>query len=166
MAAMMASPSKEPLPTRSPPNPSRSPLPLSASQETQVRELYFKRVRSKCADEVRGQSQNLIPRALTSNCTTDRNLLDFAACCTNRTFTATFYCRTQQKAMNDCMVRFATQEEQDAARGEWFATMDKRREEREQKEEKRKVDEKFWREWWDKDLEKKPGRGTDGAGKA
>jgi hypothetical protein len=35
-------------------NPSRSPLPLSASQEGQVRELYYKNVRNKCKDEVRG----------------------------------------------------------------------------------------------------------------
>lgn len=38
----------------SPLNPTRKPLPLSASQESQVRELYYKRVRNKCADEVRG----------------------------------------------------------------------------------------------------------------
>ena len=67
--------------------------------------------------------------------------------------------------MNNCMMKYATQDEQDAARAEWFATMDRRREEREEKEEKRKVDERFWREWWDKDLSKKPGKG-DGDGKA
>ena len=77
--------------------------------------------------------------------------LDFASCCTSRTFTATIMCRQQQKAMNTCMMKYATQAEQDAAREEWFATMDKRREEREQKEEKRKKDEIFWREWWDKE---------------
>jgi COX assembly protein 1 len=53
MAAIMASSPKEPVPTR---DPSRKPIPLSASQEGQVRELYFKRVRTKCADEVRGMS--------------------------------------------------------------------------------------------------------------
>ncbi|KAF2169959.1 hypothetical protein M409DRAFT_64366 [Zasmidium cellare ATCC 36951] len=119
------------------PNPSASPLPLSASQEAQVRELYFKRVRQKCADEVR----------------------DFAACCTHRTFTATFMCRREQKAMNNCMMQYATQAEQDAARREWFETIDKRREEREAKEVKRREDERFWREWWDKDLGRKPGQG-------
>ncbi|EME46018.1 hypothetical protein DOTSEDRAFT_22135 [Dothistroma septosporum NZE10] len=111
------------------PNPSRNPLPLSASQESQVRELYYKRVRQKCADEVR----------------------DFAACCTQRTFTATFMCRSEQKAMNACMNLYATQAEQDAARAEWFATMDQRREEREKKELKRVEDEKFWKDWWAKD---------------
>ena len=34
--------------------PSRQPLPLSASQEGQVRDIYYKRVRTKCAEEVRG----------------------------------------------------------------------------------------------------------------
>ncbi|KAF2720432.1 hypothetical protein K431DRAFT_189513, partial [Polychaeton citri CBS 116435] len=117
-------------PTPSPsPLSARGPLPLSASQEGQVRELYHKRVRQKCADEVR----------------------DFAACCTNRTFTATLMCRKEQKAMNTCMMQYATQAEQDAARSEWFAKMDERRIEREKKEEKRKKDEVFWREWWDKE---------------
>lgn len=86
---------------------------------------------------------------------------DFAACAMNHTFTATISCRREQKAMNTCMVQYATQAEQDAAREEWFASMDKRREERERKEAKRKVDEKFWREWWDKDLNKKPGTSSD-----
>lgn len=39
--------------------PSRNPLPLSAAQEGQVRDLYYKRVRAHCADEIRG---NLSPR--------------------------------------------------------------------------------------------------------
>lgn len=77
--------------------------------------------------------------------------LDFAACCSSRTFSATFMCRGPQKAMNACMNRFATREEQDAARQEWFATLDKRKEEREAKERKRLEDEKFWKDWWDKD---------------
>ncbi|KAF2150779.1 hypothetical protein K461DRAFT_296021 [Myriangium duriaei CBS 260.36] len=106
--------------------PTRSPLPLSASQEAQVREIYHCNVRNKCADEVR----------------------DFAACATNRTFTAPFVCRAQRRAMNTCMLQFATQAEQDAAREEWFAKIDQRRKERELKEEKRKVQEKFHREWW------------------
>lgn len=49
--------------------------------------------------------------------------------------------------MNTCMLQFATQAEQDAAREEWFATRDLRRKEREDKEEKRKEQEKFHREW-------------------
>lgn len=34
--------------------PSRNPLPLSASQEAQVRDIYYARVRSACADEIKG----------------------------------------------------------------------------------------------------------------
>jgi len=56
MVTAMASPSKESLPGSHSPLPSRNPLPLSSSQESQVRELYHKRVRNKCADEVRGTS--------------------------------------------------------------------------------------------------------------
>jgi len=74
----------------------------------------------------------------------------------NHTFTATILCRKEQKFMNTCMMKYANQGEQDAAREEWFATMDKRKEEREKKEEKRKQDEVFWREWWDKDRKKTP----------
>lgn len=36
------------------PLPSRNPLPLSSAQEAQVRELYYKRVRNLCANEIRG----------------------------------------------------------------------------------------------------------------
>ncbi|KAJ9625761.1 hypothetical protein H2203_004523 [Taxawa tesnikishii (nom. ined.)] len=114
-------------------NPSRQPLPLSASQEAQVREIYHKRVRNKCADEVR----------------------DFASCAHNRTFSAPFSCRAQRRAMNSCMLQFATQAEQDAARAEWFATRDERRREREEKEKKRIEQEKFHREWWGLDEEGK-----------
>lgn len=35
----------------------RNPVPLSAGQEQQVRDLYHKRVRQKCADEVKGKRQ-------------------------------------------------------------------------------------------------------------
>jgi hypothetical protein len=34
--------------------PSRNPLPLSASQESQVRDIYYARVRKLCADEIKG----------------------------------------------------------------------------------------------------------------
>lgn len=53
--------------------------------------------------------------------------------------------------MNSCMVAHATQKEQDAAREEWFATMDLRRREREAAEAKKRDGEKFFREWWDLD---------------
>lgn len=34
--------------------PSRNPLPLSASQEAQVRDVYYARVRRNCTDEIKG----------------------------------------------------------------------------------------------------------------
>ncbi|KAF2812832.1 uncharacterized protein BDZ99DRAFT_349201, partial [Mytilinidion resinicola] len=104
----------------------RNPIPLSAGQEQQVRDLYYKRVRTKCADEIR----------------------DFASCALNRTISATWACRPQRLAMNACMVQHATQAEQDAAREDWFLGMDARRKEREEKEAKRIEQEKFHREWW------------------
>ncbi|KAA6416371.1 MAG: hypothetical protein FRX48_01091 [Lasallia pustulata] len=108
------------------PLPSRNPLPLSAAQEGQVRDLYYKRVRGKCANEIR----------------------DFASCAMNRTISATWACRSERLAMNSCMVLHATQQEQDAAREEWFATIDVRARQRAEKEKKRKEQEKFHREWW------------------
>jgi COX assembly protein 1 len=36
------------------PMPSRNPLPLSASQEAQVRDIFYARVRQKCAPEIKG----------------------------------------------------------------------------------------------------------------
>lgn len=36
------------------PMPSRNPLPLSASQEAQVRDIFYDRVRRQCADEIKG----------------------------------------------------------------------------------------------------------------
>ncbi|KAK6393430.1 hypothetical protein LTR95_019599, partial [Oleoguttula sp. CCFEE 5521] len=53
MASTSSSIAPPPVASTPTPLPSRNPLPLSASQEGQVRELYYKRVRTKCADEVR-----------------------------------------------------------------------------------------------------------------
>jgi len=50
--------------------------------------------------------------------------------------------------MNGCMIAHASQEEEDAAREEWFATLDQRRKDREANELKKKESEKFFREWW------------------
>jgi len=122
------------------PMPSRNPLPLSSSQEAQVRELYHARVRGYCAAEIKL----------------------FAECALGRTFTAPFKCRAQNNAMNKCMVAHATQYEQDAAREEWFATRLKRQKEREAKEARRKEQEKFHREWWGLPLEDREGeKGKD-----
>ncbi|KAF4616245.1 hypothetical protein G7Y89_g15160 [Cudoniella acicularis] len=103
------------------PMPSKNPLPLSSSQEAQVRELYHSRVRGYCAAEIKL----------------------FADCALGRTFTAPFACRAQNRVMNACMIQHATQSEQDAAREEWFATRLRRQKEREKREERRKEQEKF-----------------------
>ncbi|KAH0536502.1 hypothetical protein FGG08_006627 [Glutinoglossum americanum] len=108
------------------PMPSRNPLPLSAGQEQQVRDMYYKRVRGYCADEIKR----------------------FAQCAINRTISATWACRQERLAMNSCMIIHATQQEQDAAREEWFATRLERQRQREEKKKKRIEQEKFHREWW------------------
>ena len=149
---MMAISKSTPLPL-----PSRNPLPLSAAQEAQVRELYYKRVRTYCADEIRGKYQlSMFPRFTAFS---NIKLADFASCALNRTFSATWVCRQQRLAMNSCMVSHATQEEQDAAREEWFASKDKRIQEREAKERRKQEQEKFHREWWG--LDNKPGEDRD-----
>jgi len=38
------------------PMPSRNPIPLSASQEAQVRDIFYARVRRICAPEIQGPS--------------------------------------------------------------------------------------------------------------
>ncbi|KAL4934343.1 uncharacterized protein BDV17DRAFT_286060 [Aspergillus undulatus] len=88
----------------------RNPLPLSASQEAEVKQLYYKRVRTLCAPEIKA----------------------FAECAVNRTVTATWVCRTQRLAMNSCMVAHAKPEEEDRAREEWFAGHEERRRVKEQ----------------------------------
>ncbi|KAH0610592.1 uncharacterized protein H6S33_012119 [Morchella sextelata] len=86
--------------TEHPPIPelSKNPLPLSAYQEGQVRDLYYARVRGRCAEEIK----------------------QFADCARNRTISAAWACRTPRQAMNSCMVLHATPEAQDEARDEWF----------------------------------------------
>ncbi|KAL5362180.1 cytochrome c oxidase biogenesis protein Cmc1 like-domain-containing protein [Aspergillus floccosus] len=88
----------------------RNPLPLSATQEAEVKQIYYKRVRSHCAAEIKA----------------------FAECAVNRTVTATWVCRSQRLAMNSCMVAHAKPEEEDRAREEWFATHEERRRQREE----------------------------------
>lgn len=43
------------------PMPSRNPLPLSASQEAQVREVFNARVRMQCQDEIKGVCYHGLP---------------------------------------------------------------------------------------------------------
>jgi hypothetical protein len=42
------------------PMPSRNPLPLSAAQEAQVRDLYYSRVRGYCASEIKGECLDIL----------------------------------------------------------------------------------------------------------
>ncbi|CAI6090467.1 unnamed protein product [Clonostachys chloroleuca] len=106
--------------------PSRNPLPLSASQESQVRDIYYARVRKLCSDEIKA----------------------FADCALGRTFTVSFQCREQHREMNSCLTRFATPAEHDAAREEWFAMRLERQRERERKARMAAAQEEFLREWW------------------
>ncbi|TWU76253.1 hypothetical protein ED733_004946 [Metarhizium rileyi] len=106
--------------------PSRNPLPLSASQESQVRDIFYARVRRQCAEEIRA----------------------FAACALGRTFTVSFACRAEHRVMNSCMKLRATAEEHDAAREEWFAMRMERHRQRERKAKMAVAQEEFIREWW------------------
>ncbi|KAH8698814.1 cytochrome c oxidase biogenesis protein Cmc1 like-domain-containing protein [Talaromyces proteolyticus] len=109
----MSAPSTSTEPSTAQPNFNlRNPLPLSATQEQQVKDIYYKRVRGYCAPEIKA----------------------FADCARNRTFTTTWVCREQRLAMNSCMLAHAGPEEEDRAREEWFASRDARRREREEKE--------------------------------
>lgn len=53
--------------------------------------------------------------------------------------------------MNGCMVMHATQKEHDAAREEWFATMEERRRLRLEEERKKEEVKRLHREWWERD---------------
>ncbi|KAI5918242.1 cytochrome c oxidase biogenesis protein Cmc1 like-domain-containing protein [Camillea tinctor] len=133
VAATMASPSSTSRSTSAGaaddaplPMPSRNPLPLSASQEAQVREVFNDRVRKLCSEEIQA----------------------FADCARNRTFSVTFACRALSRQMNGCMAAHATQAEHDRAREEWFAQRAARARERERKERRRIEQERFHRDWW------------------
>uniref|UniRef100_L2FXA3 COX assembly mitochondrial protein n=1 Tax=Colletotrichum fructicola (strain Nara gc5) TaxID=1213859 RepID=L2FXA3_COLFN len=107
--------------------PSRNPLPLSASQEAQIRDIYHQRVRSACAPEIKG---NVPPVSSTNP--------SFPHCALNRTFTVSFVCSDQLRAMNGCMKAHATPQNHDAAREEWAN----------RKAVKKSQQEDFIREWW------------------
>ncbi|KND87286.1 hypothetical protein TOPH_08066 [Tolypocladium ophioglossoides CBS 100239] len=124
MAAMAAE--NPPVPEERLRVPSRNPLPLSASQESQVRDIYYARVRKQCAEEIKA----------------------FAACALGRTFTVSFACRPEHRVMNGCMKLKATPEEHDAAREEWFALRLERQRQREHKANVAAAQKEFMREWW------------------
>ncbi|KAL8393565.1 hypothetical protein RB595_003346 [Gaeumannomyces hyphopodioides] len=108
------------------PMPSRNPIPLSASQEAAVREVFYARVRRLCQPEIKA----------------------FADCAMGRTFSVPFACREAHRVMNGCMKAHATEAEHDAAREEWFAGRLERQRERERKARRKLEQERFHREWW------------------
>ncbi|OAL40599.1 hypothetical protein AYO20_00335 [Fonsecaea nubica] len=104
---------QQPTPTIGRPQPQNNlhnPLPLSASQEAEVRNLFHKRVRTRCADVIK----------------------DFADCTRGRTISVAWTCREQHLAMNSCMIQYATKAEEDAAREEWFQGILARRKQKEE----------------------------------
>ena len=115
---------------------SSRPVPLTASQEAEIKELYYAKVRGKCADQVR----------------------DFAHCCTGRTFSITWACRSQRKAMESCMNGYATRDEEDKAREEWFAKIGDRKRKLEEEERWKDDQRKLKKEWWADYVAEKEGK--------
>ncbi|KAF2006650.1 hypothetical protein P154DRAFT_395595, partial [Amniculicola lignicola CBS 123094] len=103
-----------------------NPTPLSAPQEQQVRDLYYKNVRAKCAKEIEA----------------------FAACAHTRTLSLMYACRPEKLSMNSCLLSYQGQDQLDIARAEWFRLAGERKRARE--EHKRKVEEgkRKHAEWW------------------
>ncbi|KAI9892961.1 MAG: hypothetical protein M1814_000845 [Vezdaea aestivalis] len=135
------------------PIPSSRPLPLSASQEQQVQELYHARVRGYCAEEIKSTKPSLFIHSFSLSevvCKAQayKPRPDFAKCAANRTVTATWKCRTERLSMNGCMLAHASFEEQDKARTEWFATMEERRTKREEQAVEREKQKKIHHDWW------------------
>ncbi|KAF2661980.1 hypothetical protein K491DRAFT_586244 [Lophiostoma macrostomum CBS 122681] len=106
-----------------------NPTPLSAPQEQQVRDLYYKNVRDKCAVEIEA----------------------FAACALGRTLTMVWKCRDQKLAMNSCMVQYQGQEELDKARAEWFQLAGERRRNKEEIARQTEEARRKHKEWWNLD---------------
>ncbi|CAK7568316.1 MAG: hypothetical protein SEPTF4163_006303 [Sporothrix epigloea] len=134
--------SSQPTAARAPglPMPSHNPLPLSASQEAQVRDLYYERVRQKCHAEIKA----------------------FADCAMGRTFSVVFKCRDKNNEMNACLKSHATPRALDEAREEWFARRAERAAERAIKAARKAEQEKLLREWWGlEDQDGKPGSRED-----
>ena len=139
--------------------PSRNPLPLSASQESQVRDIFYANVRKECAEEIKGASSISSPSSPQRLCLSSLSaaifavvrsltLAAFAACALGRTFTVSFACRAPHRVMNNCMKLHATQEAHDDAREEWFAMRMERHRQREHRAKVAVAQEEFLREWW------------------
>ncbi|KAF1914458.1 hypothetical protein BDU57DRAFT_500838 [Ampelomyces quisqualis] len=106
-----------------------NPTPLSAPQEQQVRDLYYKNVRAKCAAEIEA----------------------FAQCAMGRTVTMIYACRSSRLSMNACMLQYQNQDELDAARLEWFQLAGERKREREEYARRVEDARNKHKEWWSLD---------------
>ncbi len=145
-----------------------NPTPLSAPQEQQVRDLYYKNVRSKCAAEIECAYCNPFPRLFHSQ------VKAFAQCALGRTLTMIYVCRAPRLAMNACMLQYQNQDELDAARQEWFALADERQRQREEHARRLENARKQHKEWWgldasggkasDAQVQRKEENRTDGTG--
>lgn len=126
-----------------------NPTPLSAPQEQQVRDLYYKNVRAKCAPEIEG-TKTLESGAPCCNHIADSHTA-FASCALGRTLTMIYACRAPRLAMNACMLQYQNQDELDRARSEWFTLAEERQKARQ--EHKRKLEEARGKhkEWWNLD---------------
>ncbi|CBX97812.1 hypothetical protein LEMA_P092210.1 [Plenodomus lingam JN3] len=129
-----------------------NPTPLSAPQEQQVKDLYYKNVRAKCAKEIEGSLSTPTSHPRLQRLTHSPGTA-FAQCALGRTLTMIYACRAPRLAMNSCMLQYQNQAEMDAARQEWFALAGERKAERE--EHKRRVEEARHKhkEWWNLDEE-------------
>ncbi|KAI8933647.1 hypothetical protein NX059_009370 [Plenodomus lindquistii] len=108
-----------------------NPTPLSAPQEQQVKDLYYKNVRAKCAKEIE----------------------TFAQCALGRTITMIYACRAPRLAMNSCMLQYQNQDELDAARREWFSLAGERKKAREEYQRALEDARHKHKEWWSLDDE-------------
>lgn len=77
-------------------------------------------------------------------------------CAKGRTVSMAWACRDQKSAMQTCMARYATLEEQDKAREEWFATRLDRAREREEKAAKKRESDRKRREYYGLDENDRP----------
>ncbi|KAF2663517.1 hypothetical protein BT63DRAFT_484248 [Microthyrium microscopicum] len=116
------------------------PIPLSSKQESEIRDIYHKAVRSKCSDQI----------------------AKFAACAKANVVSVNFTCSSEKLNMNHCLRLHATQEEEDRARAEWFSKLDHRRKEREKEAQDRIENEKKLKDWWGMDDNWNRVRGPEG----
>ncbi|GAA86702.1 hypothetical protein AKAW_04816 [Aspergillus luchuensis IFO 4308] len=98
----------------------RNPLPLSAAQEAEVKQLYYKRVRSLCAPEIKGENHPPytpipIPISFPSSKPKGKVIR-----------------RMRRQPHNNSNMAHAKPEVEDRAREEWFATHEERRKAKEE----------------------------------